>query len=133
MLLLEYKEIMQALTSLYASRKILLDVHNKIEQAAYESSSTERQLADSWYRVNVCRLFTETDVNIEGHLQTAMGLIVDAKEMVASLAAWGKGVTQAGQASILSTLLGATNEVWTVIAMLEDMFNACPNPDQNQF
>lgn len=128
MLLLEYKDIMQALTSLYASRKLLLAVHQKIEQAAYESSSAERQLADSWYRVNVCRLFTETDVNIEGHLQTAMGLIVDAKEMIASLAAWGKGVTRAGQASILSCLIGATNEVWTVIAMLENMLHACSNP-----
>lgn len=131
MLLLEYKDIMQALTSLYASRKLLLAVHQKIEQAAYESSSTERQLADSWYRVNVCRLFTETDVNMEGHLQSAMGLIVDAKEMVASLAAWGKGVTRAGRANILVCINDASNEVWTVITMLENMFNAPTDPHQD--
>lgn len=125
MLLLEYKEIMQALTTLYASRTILDKVITKITQAAYESSSTEEELADSWYRINVCRLFTETDINFEGHLQTAMGLIVDAKEMVASLAAWGKGVTRAGQASILTCLSLAQDEVRTAIEMLENMLNVC--------
>jgi hypothetical protein len=125
MLLLEYKEIMQALTTLYAARKLINTVTTKVIQAAYESSSTEEELADSWYRVNVCRLFTETDVNIEGFLQSAMGLIVDAKEMVASLAAWGKGVTQAGRANILISLEEADANLYTVISMLEDMINVC--------
>ena len=133
MLLLEYKDIMQALTSLYASIKILDAVYNKIEQAAYESSSTEEELATSWYRINVCRLFTETDINIEGHLVIAMGMIIDAKEMVSSLAAWGKGVTRSGQANILIAISDARCEIRTVIEMLENMFNACASPDQNSF
>ncbi len=133
MLVLCYKDIMQALTSLYASTKVLQEVYEKIEQSAYESSSTEEKLADSWYRVNVCRLFTETDINMEGHLQIAMGLIVDAKEMVNSLAGWGKGVTRSGRANIMLCISDATREVYTVIEMLENMFNACPNSHQEPF
>lgn len=133
MLLMDYKDIMQALTSLYASRTLLEEVYTKVQQAAYESSSTAEDLATSWYRVNVCRLFTETDVDIEGHLQSAMGLIVDAKEMVDSLAAWGKGVTRAGRANIIVCVIDASNEIFTVIDMLENMLNACTQTNKNLF
>lgn len=125
MLALEYKEIMQAITSLSACRNTLEEVHTVVKQSAYESSSTEEKLADSWYRINVCRLFTETDVNMEGHLQTAMGLIVDAKEMVNSLAAWRKGLTVAGRGNILTCIREAMMNIITVQEQLESMLNGC--------
>ena len=123
MLHLEYKEIIQALTSLYAARKLLLKTFDQVKTAAYMSHVAQEDLATSWYRVNVCRLVTETDVNFEGHLQSAMGLIVDAKEMVGSLAAWGKGVTRAGLANILNCIKLADDEIFAVIESLEDMLN----------
>jgi len=93
-----------------------------VRKGAYISTTLSEQLAIAWYRINVCRLFTQQSVNWEGHLQSAMGLINDAKCMIDSLAAWGKGVTRAGQANILNCLENATNEVFTVQEQLEDMF-----------
>ena len=126
MLQLEYKEIIQALAALYKAKQLLLKVYSQVKDGRYVSTLLQDDLATAWYRVNVCRLFTETDVNFEGYLQSSMGLIVDAKEMVDSLAAWGKGVTRAGQANILTALTQAGDEIFTVIELLESMLNVCP-------
>lgn len=125
MLQLEYKELIQALNALYKAQQILLKVYSQVKDGRYMAHFVEEDLATSWYRVNVCRLFTETDVNFEDHLQCAMGLIVDAKEMVGSLAAWGKGVTRAGQANILNCIRQAGDEIFTAIERLESMLNVC--------
>lgn len=123
MLLLEYKEIIQALKALYSAKELLLKVYSQVKDGRYVALFVQEDLATAWYRVNVCRLFTETDVNFEGHLQSSMGLIVDAKEMVGSLAAWGKGVTRAGQANILTALTQSGDEIFTAIELLESMLN----------
>lgn len=120
---LEYKEIMQSITALTLCRKILAAVAERVKGGCYAATTLSEWLATAWYRINVCRLFTQEDINWEGHLQTAMGRIVDAKEMVDSLAAWGKGVTRAGQANILSCIQRATDEVYTVQEQLECMLN----------
>ena len=123
---LEYKEIMQAITALTSCRKILAKAADTVQWGAFVSTTLSEQLATAWYRINVCRLFTQEDVNWEGHLQSAMGLINDAKSMVDSLAAWGKGVTRAGRANILLCLAIATDEVFTVQEQLECMLgNEC--------
>lgn len=131
MLKLEYKEIIQALNALYKAKQLLLKVYSQVKDGRYAALFVQEDLAAAWYRVNVCRLFTETDVNLEGYLQSAMGLIVDAKEMVGSLVAWGKGVTRAGQANILSCINQAGDEIFTVIENLESMLYACPSSDKD--
>ena len=120
---LEYKEIMQSITALTLCRKILAKAADAVQLGSYVSTTLSEQLATAWYRINVCRLFTQEDVNWEGRLQSAMGLINDAKSMVDSLAAWGKGVTRAGRANILICLATATDEVFTVQEQLENMFS----------
>ena len=113
---------MQAITALTLCQKILVKAAESVKKGAYISTTLSEQLATAWYRVNVCRLFTQQSVNWEGHLQSAMGLIHDAKCMIDSLAAWGKGVTQAGQANILNCIKEAADEIFTVQEQLEDMF-----------
>ncbi len=114
---------MQSITALTSCRKILAKAADAVQLGAYVSTTLSEQLATAWYRINVCRLFTQEDPNWEGHLQSAMGLINDAKSMVDSLAAWGKGVTRAGRANILLCLAAATDEVFTVQEQLECMFS----------
>ena len=130
MLQLEYKEVIQALSTLYKAKQLLLKVYSQVKDGRYDACFLQEDLATAWYRVNVCRIFTETDVHFEELLQPAMGLIVDAKEMVDSLAAWGKGVTRAGQANILTCIRNAGDEIFTAIEKLESMLNACASPDQ---
>lgn len=130
MLQLEYKEVIQALTALYKAQQLLLKVYSQVRDGRYMAHFVQADLATAWYRVNVCRLFTETDVNFEENLQCSMGLIVDAKEMVDSLVAWGKGVTRAGQANILNCIKQAGDEIFTAIERLELMLNVCVPPRQ---
>lgn len=130
MLQLEYKEVIQALNALYKAKQLLLKVYSQVKDGRYMALFVQEDLATAWYRVNVCRLFTETDVNFEENLQASMGLIVDAKEMVGSLVAWGKGVTRAGQANILSCIRQAGDEIFTAIERLESMLNVCISPNQ---
>lgn len=131
MLQLEYKEIIQALSALHSAKQLLLKCYSQVKDGRYMAFLVQEDLATAWYRVNVCRLFTETDTNFEGYLQSAMGLIVDAKEMVDGLVAWGKGVTRAGQANILNCIRQAGDEIFTVVEMLESMLNVCSSPDKN--
>ena len=131
MLQLEYKEIIQALHALYSAQKFLVDLYELIYTGCYVSSSASADLATAWYRVNVCRLYTETDVHFEELLQPSMGLIVDAKEMIDRLAAWGKGVTRAGQANILVCIREAGDGIFTAIEKLELMLNVCPSSNKN--
>jgi len=121
MIALEYKEIMQAITALTSCRKILAEVAERIRGGNYASVTIGEWLATAWYKINVCRLFTQDSVDFEGYLQSAMGLIVDAKEMVESLAAWNKGVTRAGQANILICTQDATDLAYTAQVLLENM------------
>ena len=129
MLQLEYKEVIQALNALYKAKQLLLKVYSQVKDGRYDACFLQEDLATAWYRVNVCRVFTETDVHFEELLQPAMGLIVDAKEMVDSLAAWGKGVTRAGQTNILTCIRNAGDEIFTAIEKLESMLNVCVSPD----
>ena len=112
---------MQAITALTSCRRTLREAAERVRGGCYISSLVSDWLKDAWYKANVCRLFTQDDVGFEGYLQSAMGLIVDAKEMVESLAAWGKGVTRAGQANILVCIGEATDLVFTVQEQLENM------------
>lgn len=125
MLQLEYKELIQALKALYSAQQLLLKVYSQVIDGRYDAYFTQEDLATAWYRVNVCRLFTETDVNFEELLQPSMGQIVDAKEMIDSLAAWGKGVTRAGQANILTCIKDAGDGIFTAIERLESMLHVC--------
>ena len=82
---LEYKEIMQSITALTSCRKILAEVAERVRGGCYAAPTLSEWLATAWYRINICRLYTQEDVNWEGHLQSAMGQINDAKEMIDSL------------------------------------------------
>ena len=115
---------MQSITALTSCRKILAEVAERVRGGCYAAPTLSEWLATAWYRINICRLYTQEDVNWEGHLQSAMGQINDAKEMIDSLAAWGKGVTWAGQANILICIEDATNEVFTVQEQLECMLSS---------
>ena len=112
---------MQAIRALTSCRKILADVVERVKGGCYAAITISDWLANSWYKINVCRIYTENSTDFENYLQSAMGLIHDAKCMVDSLAAWNKGVTRAGQANILSSLAEANDLVYTAQSQLEDM------------
>lgn len=114
---------MQSITALTSCRKMLVQVAERVRGGCYAATTLSEWLATAWYRINICRLYTQESVNWEGHLQSAMGLIIDAKEMIDSLAAWGKGVTRAGQNNILKCIRATSDEVFTVQEQLECMLN----------
>jgi hypothetical protein len=127
---LEYKEIIQALAALYSCRKLLHKVYDCIQKGHYSSFTTSEDLATAWHKINICRLYTEECVNFEELLQSAMGLIVDAKEMVDSLAAWSK-VTRPGFANICGCITDSGDLVFTAIEHLEEMLNCSSTNTSN--
>lgn len=79
---------------------------------------TPSKLEEAWYQLNCCRIYTEKEVTIEGYIQSSMGNINDAKEMLDSLIAWKKGLTEYGRLSILVALNEAISGIKLVRAEL---------------
>ena len=94
-------EVRAAIGHLVDAKRLLNKCKEKIGCKAFMGNRVLDNLRDAWHEINCCRLYTESSVSLEGFTQTAMGNIVDAKEMLDSLIHWGKGLTPHGRLSIL--------------------------------
>ena len=124
MLKLSLEELHEAIEYLYEALEILESVLKEIENGSIRGMRTSEQLAEAWYKVNCCRLHTESDVNLEELTLEAMGLINDAKCMMDSLMSWRKGMTLHGMINITNNIRAASDNLRLGLGDLEDLLNS---------
>ena len=120
MLELSRVQFLEAIENLYEALKILDSVRKEIESGAIRGMVVSENLAEAWYKVNLCRLHTQEDVNLEEFTLEAMGLINDAKCMMDSLLSWNKGMTRQASFFIMDNLSSAARNIFLVLSQLED-------------
>jgi hypothetical protein len=120
MLELSRVQFLEAIENLYEALKILDSVRKEIESGAMRGMVVSENLAEAWYKVNLCRLHTQEDVNLEEFTLEAMGLINDAKCMMDSLLSWNKGMTRQASFFIMDNLSSAAKNIFLVLSQLED-------------
>jgi len=120
MLELSRVQFLEAIENLYEALKILDSVRKEIESGAMRGMVVSENLAEAWYKVNLCRLHTQEDVNLEEFTLEAMGLINDAKCMMDSLLSWNKGMTRQARFFIMDNLSSAARNIFLVLSQLED-------------
>lgn len=126
-------ELMKAINHLYKSLELIDGAKRRIERGVLDGLFTSQDLAEGWFQVNCCRIYTERAILIEEYLQPAMGLINDAKCMIDSLVAWGLGMTRNGKIHIVDCLEQAESAIRGVVEEMEGWVtvdkndNCCPN------
>ena len=120
MLELSRVQFLEAIENLYEALKILDSVRKEIESGAMRGMVVSENLAEAWYKVNLCRLHTQEDVNLEELTLEAMGLINDAKCMMDSLLSWNKGMTRQASFFIRENISSAAKNIFSVLSQLED-------------
>jgi hypothetical protein len=124
MLKLSLAQLHEAIEYLYEALEILESVLKEIENGSIRGVRTSERLAEAWYKVNCCRLHTESDVNLEELTLEAMGLINDAKCMMDSLMSWRKGMTLHGMINITNNIRAASDNLRLGLGDLEDLLNS---------
>lgn len=127
MIKLSPEQLLEAIDNLYEAVEILESVLKEVETGAMRGMVISERLAEAWYKVNCCRLYTESDVNLEDLNLKAMGLINDAKCMMDSLIGWGKGMTLHGKRAITSSIYCASHSLLLALCELEDWLNKLTN------
>lgn len=117
-------DLMKAIHHLHRSLDLIGGAKERVESGVLDSLFTSKDLAEGWFEVNCCRLYTERSVIIEEYLQPAMGLIHDAKCMIDSLVAYGDGMTFHGRMNIISCLRDAEDSIRGVLEELESWITA---------
>lgn len=112
-------QLLEAVEHLYEASRILRSVLREIEGGAIRGIEISNSLAAAWFQVNCCRLYTQSDVNLEELNIEAMGLINDAKCMIDSLIAWHKGMTPHGKLYISHSIRFAGANLNIVLTELE--------------
>ena len=112
-------ELLEAIEHLYEALRILRSVLKEIESGAMRGIEISNSLATAWFRVNCCRLYTQSDVNFEELNVEAMGLINDAKSMIDRLISWQKGITPHGKLYITYSIREAAGNLNLVLNELE--------------
>ena len=116
-------ELRAAICHLADAKRLLIECKERIGCKAFMGNKVLDKLRDVWYEINCFRLYTESSVSFEGYTQTAMGNVVDAKEMLDSLIHWGKGLTPYGRLSILLACSEALSNIDVVHCELEHMLS----------
>ena len=131
------KDLLTAIGHLYKSLNLIGEARKRISEGVFDGVFTSSDLAEGWFQVNSCRIYTETSAIIDEYLQPAMGLINDAKSMIDSLMAWGLGLTLNAKVNILNCLEEAESVIHAVVEELEswltsngDAGNFCPRCDR---
>ncbi len=113
------QELTKAVEHLYAALGLIEQAQNDICQRALSAVKLMADLAQAWYEINKCRLYTEKIVDFEEMLQPAMGYVNDARCMVETVADTEGGMTESAFASILGCLWEAAALVHCVLEELE--------------
>lgn len=114
-------QLYEAIEHLYEAISILRSVLKEIGSGAIQGLKISENLAKAWFEVNCCRLYSQSEVNLEEFNQEAMGLINDAKCMMDSLMSWGKGLTPHGKLFIRQSITSAVCDLTVVVNELEDL------------
>jgi hypothetical protein len=126
------KSLLTAIDHLYKSLDLIGGASDRVSEGILDGLFTSSDLAQGWFEINSCRLYTESSLILEEYLQPAMGLINDAKSMIDSLVAWGLGLTPTSRLSILRCLGDAESAIRAVVEELENWMttprndNECP-------
>jgi hypothetical protein len=112
-------QLLEAIEHLYVAVGILRSVLEEIEEGAMSGIEISNSLATAWFQVNCCRLYTQSNVNLEELNVEAMGLINDAKCMIDSLISWQKGMTPHGKLYMTYSIRSAGADLNLVLAELE--------------
>ena len=121
MLELTADQLHEAIEHLYEALSILQSVLKEIGSGAARGLNISEDLGKAWFEVNCCRLYTQSDVNLEELNLDAMGLINDAKCMVDSLIGWKKGLTPHGKLSISQCIDSASGYLKIALEELENL------------
>lgn len=121
MLRLTADQLYVAIAHLYTAIKILRSVLAEIGSGAIQGLDISEDLATAWFEVNCCRLYTQSEVNLEELNLDAMGLINDAKSMMDSLMSWKKGLTPHGKLFIMQSIVTAASYLKIVLEELEGL------------
>lgn len=121
MLQLTADQLYEASEHLYEAFRILESVLKEIGSGAIRGLNISEDLGKAWFEVNCCRLYTQSDVNLEELNLDAMGLINDAKCMMDSLVGWGKGLTPHGKLFISQCVVSAAGYLKMTLDELESL------------
>ena len=119
---------LEAIEHLYEALRILKSVLKEFESGAMRGIEISKSLAKAWFQVNCCRLYTESDINLEELNVAAMGLINDAKCMMDSLISWQKGITLHGKIYVTQSIREAAGNLNLVLTELESLL--CNEPSK---
>lgn len=123
-------DLMKAINHLHRSLDLIGGARKRVESGVLDGLFTSNDLAEGWFEVNCCRLYTEKAIIIEEYLQPAMGLIHDAKCMIDSLVAYGDGMTFHGKMNIISCLQDAEDGIRGVLEEMESWI--APKENENR-
>lgn len=125
---IERREILEATDHLNAALLLLTDVHNNIVIGLIDFVETIEALTSVWNEINMCRVYTQHNVDFEELLIPAMGFVTDARLMLESLVAWKLGLTLYAKISILSSIREAiTSGLGPAIVELENCTGRDPD------
>ena len=114
-------QLYEAIEHLYEALRILEVVLKEIGSGAIRGLDISEDLGKAWFEVNCCRLYTQSDINLEELNLDAMALINDAKCMMESLVSWKKGLTTHGKLFISQSIVSAAGYLKMALDELEDM------------
>ena len=121
MLELTADQLHEAIEHLYEALRILQSVLKEIGSGAIRGLDISEDLGKAWFEVNCCRLYTQSDVNLEELNLDAMALINDAKCMMDSLMGWEKGLTSHGKLFISQNIVSAMGCLKIALEELENL------------
>jgi hypothetical protein len=125
---LEAHELTKAVEHLYEALKLIERVQNELCLGTMAALSLMKDLAEAWYEINKCRIYTEKIVDFEEMLQPAMGYVNDARCMVETVADKEGGMTESAFSAILGCLWEAAARVHCVVEELESWMS----PDEDK-
>ncbi len=121
------RDLLTAIGHLYKSLDLVGGARNRVSDGVFDGVFTSSDLAEGWFEVNSCRVYTETSTIIDEYLLPAMGLINDAKSMIDSLMAWGLGMTANAKIHIINCLKEAESVIHAVVEELESWVGMAPS------
>lgn len=124
------RELTKAIEHLYGALKLIEQSQEDVCRGAVSAVTLMGDLAEAWFEINKCRIYTEKIVDFEEMLQPAMGYINDARCMVETVADTKAGMTESAFYSVLGCLWEAAALVHCVLEELESWLNP-ENPTED--
>ncbi|MEJ5364578.1 MAG: hypothetical protein WHS86_05735 [Desulfosoma sp.] len=118
------QELTKAVEHLYGALRLIERTQEEVCRRTLSAVKLMEDLAEAWYEINKCRIYTEKIVDFEEMLQPAMGYVNDARCMVETVADEEGGMTESALSSILGCLWEAAALVHCVLEELESWMSS---------